>query len=78
MNALSGKRTSTLDIQGMTCMHCAGAVERALKGVPGVIDAEVDLTHKKAQVTYDPAQASADSFKEAVLKAGYDVAKVTP
>lgn len=75
---MSGKQTSTLDIKGMNCMHCAGAVQRALKGVPGVIDAEVDLTHQKAQVTYDPGQASADSFKEAVLKAGYEVAGVTP
>jgi copper chaperone len=65
------KTTDTLQVEGMTCMHCAGAVQKALKGVAGVIDAEVDLTHKKATVTYDAGQAKLDQFKEAVSKAGY-------
>lgn len=68
------KTTKTLNVQGMTCHHCVMAVERALKGVPGVIDAEVDLTHGKATVTYDPAQATEDQFRDAVSKAGYTVA----
>ncbi|MGE5508839.1 MAG: heavy-metal-associated domain-containing protein [Chitinophagales bacterium] len=65
------KTTSTLQVEGMTCMHCAGAVQKALKSVAGVIDAEVDLTHKKATVTYDADQANLDQFKDAVSKAGY-------
>lgn len=67
------KITRTLNVEGMTCLHCAGAVQRALKGVAGVIDAEVDLAHRKATVTYDPAKATEDQFREAVSKAGYQV-----
>ncbi len=67
------KTTKTLNVEGMTCMHCAMAVQKALKCVSGVIDAEVDLTHKKATVTYDPAQASDQAFRDAVAKAGYKV-----
>ncbi|MGE5553512.1 MAG: heavy-metal-associated domain-containing protein [Betaproteobacteria bacterium] len=67
------KTTTTLNVEGMTCMHCAMTVQKALKGISGVIDAEVDLTHKKATVTYDPAQANIEVFREAVRKAGYQV-----
>ncbi|MDI6871401.1 MAG: heavy-metal-associated domain-containing protein [Bacillota bacterium] len=67
------KTTRTLDVEGMTCMHCAMTVEKALKGVNGVIDAEVDLTHKKATVTYDPAKAQEQQFRDAVARAGYRV-----
>lgn len=67
------KETKTLNVEGMTCTHCVMAVQKALKGVPGVVDAEVDLAHKKATVTYDPAQASDQSFRDAVSKAGYKV-----
>lgn len=70
---MADKTTKTFNVEGMHCMHCVGAVEKALKGVAGVIDAEVDLTHKKATVTYDAAQASPEQFREAVSKAGYQV-----
>jgi len=33
----------TLKIQGMTCNHCVMRVAKALKQVPGVQDARVDL-----------------------------------
>ncbi len=39
-----------LDITGMTCSHCAGAVQRALKETPGVRSAEVDLSAKRAVI----------------------------
>ena len=32
-----------LDISGMTCAACAGRVERALRAVPGVTDAWVEV-----------------------------------
>jgi copper chaperone len=39
-----------LKIEGMTCMHCKMAVEKALKGVSGVTSAQVDLAGKQAVV----------------------------
>ena len=44
----------TLPIGGMTCASCAGHVENALKKVPGVISADVNLATEKATVEYIP------------------------
>ncbi len=43
--------TKTMKIEGMSCMHCAGRVESALKAVPGVADAKVNLEKKEAVIT---------------------------
>ena len=40
-------------INGMKCMHCKATVEKALKEVPGVSDAEVDLDEKTATITLE-------------------------
>ena len=39
-----------LDISGMTCAACAGRVERALRAVPGVTEASVNLATERARV----------------------------
>lgn len=38
-------------VHGMMCNHCKMTVEKALKAVPGVADAVVDLEAKTATVT---------------------------
>lgn len=37
-----------LPVSGMTCASCAGRVERALKKVPGVAAASVNLASEQA------------------------------
>lgn len=66
-------QTITLQVEGMSCGHCQAAVTKALKGVTGVSDAQVDLGKKTATVTYDAAQTSVDSLKAAIIEAGYEV-----
>ena len=61
----------TLPIEGMTCASCVARVEKALKKVPGVLSAEVNLATEKAQVTVRGDAASADALVAAVEKAGY-------
>ncbi len=39
-----------LAIDGMTCASCVGRVEKALKAVPGVVSATVNLTTERASV----------------------------
>ena len=34
----------TLKVEGMTCGHCVGRVQKALDAARGVIEAKVDLT----------------------------------
>jgi copper chaperone len=65
--------TMTINVQGMTCGHCQKVVTEALKGVPGVADAVVDLAAKTATVTYDPARTGFDQFKAVVEEEGYEV-----
>ncbi len=62
-----------LPITGMTCANCAAAVERALKRVPGVLDAVVNLASERARVTYLPGAASVAAMVQAVEAAGYGV-----
>ena len=45
-----GSVTTSLEIEGMTCASCVARVERALKVVPGVSDASVNLATERATV----------------------------
>ncbi|UTH45099.1 heavy metal translocating P-type ATPase [Loktanella salsilacus] len=40
-----------IEVDGMTCASCAGAVERTLAKAPGVLDAQVNLATRRATVT---------------------------
>ncbi len=65
--------TVVLPIGGMTCASCVNHVERALKKVPGVVDASVNLATEKATVTYVPGYADLEDLRRAVAEAGYQV-----
>ena len=65
---------TTLKIQGMTCNHCVMRVAKALKAVPGVQDALVDLSKAEAVITHDDAKATMEKLSVAVAEAGYKVA----
>jgi Cu+-exporting ATPase len=68
--AMPSPNTFDLPITGMTCASCVGRVERALRKVPGVTNATVNLANERAHVEVaepiDPA-----SLIAAVDKAGY-------
>ncbi|MBA4392376.1 MAG: hypothetical protein C0407_02370 [Desulfobacca sp.] len=59
-----------LTIEGMTCMHCKMAVEKALQAVPGVTKALVNLPEKEAVVEGSVEKAA---LTKAVEAAGYKV-----
>ena len=63
--------TTTIKVQGMTCNHCVMRVAKALKAVPGVQDAKVDLQKAEAVVSYDDAKVSPQKLSAAVVEAGY-------
>ncbi|WOB10874.1 heavy metal translocating P-type ATPase [Piscinibacter gummiphilus] len=63
-------QTLELQIEGMTCASCVGRVEKALKRVPGVVNAEVNLATERAQVRM-AGSADAAALIAAVEKAGY-------
>ena len=70
---LSNRNGIKLQISGMTCASCVMRVEKALKAVPGVTQASVNLATEEAAVTAD-LSVSVEMLSAAVRKAGYDVA----
>jgi P-type Cu+ transporter len=64
--------TLDLGIGGMTCASCVARVERALKKVPGVHEASVNLATESARVTYAPSEQMEARLRRAVRDAGYE------
>ncbi len=60
-----------LDIDGMTCASCVRRVEIALKSVPGVAQASVNLATHRAHVTLAQPDTAPQALIEAVDKRGY-------
>lgn len=65
---------NVLHIEGMSCGHCSGRVEKALRALPGVQTADVDLAAKTATIESD-GSVSKETLTAAVTEAGYDVIK---
>ena len=74
------EQQTTLHIEGMTCTSCSAAVERSLKTLDFVLDAQVNFAGKKAIVRYSTPQSedSTDAqnvqslFFKAISDAGYE------
>ena len=66
--------TLDLGVGGMTCASCVGRVERALRKVPGVRDATVNLATERAHIVVDAAAAACMDavLRRAVRNAGYE------
>ena len=70
--ATTAPATLDLGVEGMTCASCVSRVERALKKVPGVTDATVNLATESARVTFAPADGIEAQIRRAVRNAGYE------
>lgn len=67
---------TTVDVQGMTCGHCARSVEEEIREIPGVTDVQVELVSggtSSVRVTSD-APIADEALAAAVKEAGYTVA----
>ncbi|HUK37646.1 MAG TPA: heavy metal translocating P-type ATPase [Methanomicrobiales archaeon] len=60
-----------LRIGGMTCATCVETNEAALKGLPGVLGASVNLGAEKAYVTYIPTLVTVADMRRAIEEVGY-------
>ena len=61
-----------IGIGGMTCASCVARVEKALKKVPGVESATVNLATESARIAYAPGEQMEARLRRAVRDAGYE------
>merc|ERR1719277_2172641 len=66
------KWSAVLKIGGMFCSNCSNAVERALRGMPHVVQCEVDLINEKAFVQYCSHEGAPGNFCGEVEDIGFD------
>lgn len=61
-------------VRGMDCVSCAAKITRALEGLKGVDDVQVNVRAERLSATLTPGGAGADLVEATVRKLGYDIA----
>ena len=61
----------TFSIKGMHCASCVLIIEKSLKSIDGISEANVNLVTEKATVEYDSSKTTEDKLISAVANAGY-------
>jgi Cu+-exporting ATPase len=67
---------ATFVLEGMSCASCAMRIEKGLKKVPGVLDAQVNLASERGTVLYNPAIVSVEQMVQKVEATGYQATPV--
>ena len=63
-----------LKVNGMSCEHCVKAVSGALGAISGVADIVVSLKEGTVSFKHDPALASIEAIKDAIIDEGFEMA----
>ena len=63
-----------LNVEGMSCGHCSGMVQKTLEGIEGISNISVDLDGKKAYFETTDNNLIEKAVKE-VTEAGYKASK---
>ncbi len=61
----------TVSITDMTCSNCSTTVERAVGGLPGVLNVSANYATDEARVRYNPEQTGGKEIYETIETAGY-------
>jgi len=64
--------TASIKASSMVCGKCAKTIQKAVYGVEGVKDVDVDVEGKTVQVIYVPARTNVQTIERAISDAGYD------
>lgn len=70
--------TIELAIEGMTCASCVARIEKALKTVPGVTEANANLATERATVRIVAGAVEITALQRAVATAGYEARLIVP
>lgn len=74
VHALHGLKKASFKIDGMSCASCANKIERSLRALDGVKEANVNFAIEKATVAFDPERVKVSDFVKVVNDLGYKVA----
>ncbi len=73
VNATGRQKSETVTIQtSAICESCKARLEKKLKAVDGVEEANLNLNNKKIKIKYDPSKTNADALREVISNVGYD------
>ncbi|XP_022924925.1 probable copper-transporting ATPase HMA5 isoform X2 [Cucurbita moschata] len=72
----TNESTAFFSVTGMTCSACAGSVEKAIKRLPGIREAVVDVLNAKARVQFYPSFINLDRICEAINDVGFEASIV--
>ncbi|MED4042464.1 heavy metal translocating P-type ATPase [Priestia aryabhattai] len=67
------QKEATFQITGMTCAACSNRIEKGLKKIEGVKEANVNLALERSTIIFDPSKTSPQAFEEKIEKLGYGV-----
>ncbi|CAN6268842.1 unnamed protein product [Urochloa humidicola] len=70
--AAEEEKVAVFEVTGMSCAACAGSVEKAVKRLPGIHDAAIDVLGGRAQVVFYPAFVSEEKIREAIEDVGFE------
>ena len=72
-------RAAELDLKlsGLSCPHCPPKVETAIKTLPGVEAAHVNLATQSAHVVYDPERIELNAIIREIRRAGFGAGAAT-
>jgi copper chaperone CopZ len=62
---------NTVKVKGMSCGHCVASVTKALQGIAGVSDVQVDLEKGEARYQGD---VDKQLIRDAIAKIGFEAA----
>lgn len=68
-------KETSLQITGMTCAACATRIEKGLKKMDGVEEANVNLALEKSLIKFNPEKLNDKDFEKKIQDLGYGVAK---
>ncbi len=63
----------TLPVAGMTCANCAMNIERTVKKLNGISDAQVNFAAEQASISFDPTQLQVKDVVAKIDGSGYSV-----
>jgi len=71
---MSEARSLIMPVTGMTCANCAANIERNVRKLPGVQEANVNLANEKLNITFDTSLLNENDIITRIEKVGYGVA----